>query len=132
MVSKASFITKIGPLVSEHKEFLSQLARTKSEQTRIRLLKAATTEQLLAIIEISLNIVRSRFDLKARQLKRLFPYADLVRRISRSRSKRSARKLIVQTGGGIPGFYPALLTPILIELARTITSNPSTPLSTIH
>jgi len=48
------------------------------------------------------------------------PYADFVRRLSRARSERGARKLVVQTGSGIGALFPALLTPILIELARDL------------
>ena len=125
MVSKASFITKIGPLVTEHEQFLTKLARTRSEANRIHLLKSATTEQLLTLVEICLNIVRSHFPLSTRQKNRLLPYADFIRRLSRARSERGARKLFVQTGSGVPTLLPALLTPILIEVAKSIISNNS-------
>ena len=120
MVSK-SFVqsnSKISPLVCNNKNFLLHLARTKSQNKRKRLLKSACASELLALVEICLNILRSRFNLTTRQKKRLLPYADFVRRLSRARSERGARKLVVQTGSGIGALFPALLTPILIELAR--------------
>lgn len=110
--------SKIGPIVVDNFDFLKALARTKSARKRKRLLKKAGTNQLLAIAEICLNIVCSRFKLTTRQKKRLVPYADFVRRVSRLRSERGARKLIVQKGSGIGGVFAALITPVLLELAR--------------
>lgn len=118
MDSKISIAREIGQKVLDNANFLKALARTKSARKRKRLLKKADTNQLLAIAEICLNIVSSRFKLTTRQKKRLLPYADFVRRVSRLRSARGARHLIVQKGSGIGGVFAALITPILIELAR--------------
>ncbi|KAL3075585.1 hypothetical protein niasHT_034952 [Heterodera trifolii] len=54
-----------------------------------------------------------------RQRKRLLPYASFVRTLARRRTEKGARKLLVQTGSGLGGVFAALLTPILIDLART-------------
>jgi hypothetical protein len=112
--------SKISPVVIENKEFLSRLARIKSEKKRRAFLKTASTGELLAIAEICLNIVKSRYPLTTRQKKRLLPYADFVRRLSRARSEQGARKVLVQQGSGAGSVFAALLTPILIELARGI------------
>ncbi|CAK5045282.1 unnamed protein product [Meloidogyne enterolobii] len=52
------------------------------------------------------------------------PYAQFVRRLSRSRSEGGARKLlrktVFQRGSGIGGVFAALLTPILIEIGKKI------------
>lgn len=118
MDSEISVIHKIGQRIQDNSDFLKKLARTKSAKKRKRILKRADTNQLLAIAEICLNIVSSRFKLTTRQKKRLLPYADFVRRVSRLRSARGARHLIVQKGSGIGGVFAALITPVLIELAR--------------
>lgn len=110
---------KINPIVCANKDFLNKLAKTKSHKKRYKLLKNATTEQLLAIAEICLNIVTSRFSLTNRQKQRLLPYANIVRQMSRLRSQEGARKLIIQKGSGLPGLFASLITPILIELAKT-------------
>lgn len=103
--------------------FLRALSRTKSEHKKRQILKLATTDQILSIIEICLNIVRNRYvRLSGRQKSRLLPFVDMVRRISRSRSERGARRLLVQKGAGIPGFYTALLTPIIIEIVKHFSS----------
>jgi len=55
------------------------------------------------------------------------PFADFVRRISRVRTVRGARRIVIQKGSGLPlGLFPALLTPIIIELSKNIVSKFST------
>jgi len=110
----------ISSLIMDNKDFLNLLARSKSDSKRHRMLKQANSQQLLAIAEICLNIVKARYQLTTRQRKRLLPYAEFVRRMSRARSERGARKVISQKGSGIGGVLTALLTPILIEIGRKI------------
>ena len=88
--------SKISQLVKENIKFLKTLAFTNSERKKKKLLKKATREQLLSIAEIFINIVKSRFKLTTRQRKRLIPHADFVRRLSRARSERGARKILKQ------------------------------------
>ena len=112
----------VSNLVKENIEFLRKLARTKSQQKTRRLLRVANSQHLLSLAEICLNIVKSRFNLSTRQKKRLLPYVDFVRRMSRARSERGARKILIQKGSGFGvGAFAALITPILIELARSFT-----------
>lgn len=107
--------------IFDSSNFLQKLAKTRSVTKSRRLLKKATSQQLLALIEVALNIVRSRFKLTTRQKKRLLPYAPFVRNMSRLRSERGARKLFNQKGSGLPlGLFASLLTPVLIDLARSM------------
>lgn len=108
---------KISEIVHKNSSFLNKLAHTKSNKKKKILLKNASQEQLLALAEICLNIVKSRFCLTTRQKTRLMPHANFVRSLSRARSERGARQ-VVQKGTGSAGLFAALLTPILIELAR--------------
>lgn len=110
---------KISEIVCKNSTFLRKLSNTKSYKKKRLLLKRATPEQMLALAEICLNIVKSRFCLTTRQKSRLMPYANIVRSLSRSRSERGARQ-IIQKGNGSAGLFAALLTPILIELARNV------------
>jgi hypothetical protein len=110
----------IGPNICDNIGFLRTLSKTKSETRRRRLLKKATSSELLAIVEICLNIIKSRFRLTTRQKKRILPYAGIVRSISRIRSERGARK-ILQRGGGFPiAAAAAILTPIIIDVVRNL------------
>lgn len=110
--------SKISQLVKENIKFLKTLAYTNSERKKKKLLKKATREQLLSIAEICINIVKSRFNLTTRQKKRLIPHADFVRKLSRARSERGARKILIQKGSGVGSLFAALLTPIIIEAGR--------------
>jgi len=110
----------VSQLVCENKDFLRLLAHTKSERKTKRILRHATINQLLAIVEICLNILKSRFKLTTRQKNRLIPHVDFIRHMSRTRSERGARKVLRQKGGGGASVFAALLTPVLIELARSI------------
>uniref|UniRef100_A0A1I8BNC9 Uncharacterized protein n=1 Tax=Meloidogyne hapla TaxID=6305 RepID=A0A1I8BNC9_MELHA len=116
----------VSQLVKENIDFLQKLARTKSQRKVRRLLRLANSQHLLTLAEICLNIVKSRFNLSTRQKKRLLPYVDFVRRMSRARSERGARKILNQKGSGFGGVFAALITPILIELARSFTINSKT------
>lgn len=106
-------------LICENKDFLRSLANSKSERRYQKLLRKADTSQLLSIVEICLNIVKSRFNLNTRQKNRLLPHAEFIRKMSRARSERGVRKVLRQKGEGI-GVFAALLTPVLMELARAI------------
>jgi len=110
----------VNQLISENLKFLHLLSKTKSRRKRKRLLKLSNSEQLLALAEICLNIVKERFKLTTRQKKRLLPHAEFVRSLSRVRSERGARHVINQKGDGV-GVFAALLTPVLIEMARMLT-----------
>jgi hypothetical protein len=111
---------EFSPQIYQSTQFLDKLSRSKSKTKIRQLLKNSTATQLLSIAEICLNIASSRFGLTTRQKKRILPYADFVRRMSRARSEKGARKLAIQKGSGVGGLFAAILTPILIELARYV------------
>ncbi|CAK5009700.1 unnamed protein product [Meloidogyne enterolobii] len=109
----------VSQIIHENLQFLRLLAKTKSHRKLQRLLRLSNTNQLLAITEICLNIIKARLKLTPRQKKRLIPYADFVRKMSRIRSELGARKILNQKGEGV-GMFAALLTPVLMELARSL------------
>jgi hypothetical protein len=107
--------------VLENFKFFRLLAKTKSERKLRKLLKNASSQQLLALVEFSLNILTSRFQLTTRQKKRLLPYADYVRQMSRLKTEKGARRYIVQKGTGAGTiFFTALLTPLIVEIANRL------------
>lgn len=108
-------------IVEEEREFLAKLAAARSTEKVRALIANASTRQLLALVEISMNVVKGRCELKPRHKKRLIPHAAFVRHLARARSERSARKLLIQEGDG-PAIA-SLLAPILFELARTVITN---------
>ncbi|KAL3075559.1 hypothetical protein niasHT_036579 [Heterodera trifolii] len=84
---------KISQLIHDNSKWLCALARTRSAKKCCKLIRKASADQLLALVEICLNIVASRFRLNKRQKKRLMPYAGFVRCLSRARSERGARQI---------------------------------------
>ena len=106
-------------LICENKDFLRSLALTKSEKRIRKLLRKADTNQLLSIVEIYLNLVKSYFKLTTRQKNRLLPHVEFIRQMSRARSERGVKKILRQKGEGI-SVFAALFTPILLELARAL------------
>jgi hypothetical protein len=110
---------KIPEFIVENKNFLQLLSKTRSEKKLRKLLKNASSPQLLALVEFCLNILNSRFSLTTRQKKRMSPYADYIRKMGRLKTEKGARKFIVQKGTGAgTAFFTALLTPLLIEIAK--------------
>lgn len=105
------------PYITENLEFLKQLASTKSNKRKNILLLNSTTDQILAIIEISANILKSNFPLNNRQKNKLKKFADFYRNLARVRTERTARKRL-QDGGAIP--IGAILVPILAALGQQL------------
>jgi hypothetical protein len=111
-----------GKCITKSIKFLKKLANSQKNSNKIRdLVGKATNEELLSLVEISLNLLQSRIPLVARtKLKRLANQADLIRRLSRSRTASSARHLLAnqQSGRGIPqiaGLLASTFLPIIIE-----------------
>ena len=105
------------PTITSNVEFLNKLVKTKSSKRKHSLLLAATQEQILAIVEISANILKNNFVLTNRQKRKLSQYAELYRSIARSRTEPTARQRI-QSGGQLA--IAALLAPVLSFLAQSL------------
>ena len=106
---------EFSPYIKENTAFLKKLASTRSEEKKNELIKNATVEQILAIVEICANILKFNFTLNSSQRKKLAKYADYYRSIARSRTDKTARKRI-QQGRGIA--LAAVLIPVLSVLAE--------------
>lgn len=100
-------------IVKENENFLRKLATTKSDKKRSVMLKDATSNELLALLEMCINILRARVKLTNCQKQKLANHADFLRKFARCRTEKSARK-VIQTGSG--ALFPALILPILAKL----------------
>ena len=116
--------TKLSPHIVKNSEFLTQLSKTRrANKRRLVLLQQATTEQLLCLVEICLNILKARLPLKNVQKRQLYAYADTIRRLSRVRSASSAKRIILssQKGcGSLAGFVP-ILANLIMPILRNAT-----------
>lgn len=101
--------------IKDNYDFLKGLSATKSDKKKNKLLQNAGVEQILGIVEICLNVLRSNFQLTKKQRKKLSKHADFYRALSRSRTEKTARTRI-QQGSGIA--LGAILIPVLGALAE--------------
>jgi predicted esterase YcpF (UPF0227 family) len=105
------------PYIRENVDFLKQLAATKSDRKKNALLLQATSDQILAIVEICANVLKYNFSLTGKQKRKLAKFADYYRALSRARTERSARNRL-QQGSGVA--LAAILAPIVGALAERL------------
>jgi leucyl-tRNA synthetase len=105
------------PYIRENVDFLKQLAANKSDRKKNALLLQATSDQILAIVEICANVLKYNFSLTEKQKRKLAKFADYYRALSRARTERSARNRL-QQGSGVA--LAAILAPIVGALAERL------------
>jgi hypothetical protein len=105
---------KISPYIHENLDFLKSLLKTKSLKKRRQLLKNINHLQLLALTEISLNILHGGCKISTKDKKRMLPYINFIRQLARTRSENGARKIIMQKGISLPSnLFPSIIAPII-------------------
>lgn len=124
----------VGERVMRNFEFLNKLARSKSKKRIELMIRHATPDELLAIVEICSHILSADFSLTSKQIERLKPYAHFVRRLKRVRGDQGARRVIQEGSGLIAqkaarryyrqkggiGFLASVLIPVLVEAASSL------------
>lgn len=103
------------PHIRDNVDFFKKIAATKSDRRKNDLLKEATADQILGLVEICANILKFNFTLNKHQKRRLAKYAEFYRSVARSRTEKSARKRL-QEGSGVA--LGAILIPVLSVLAQ--------------
>ncbi|KAL3089110.1 hypothetical protein niasHT_023574 [Heterodera trifolii] len=100
---------------TRNESFLETLCNAKKANDLIRV---ATDEQLLCLVEICLNILKGRVPLRPRHLKKLQAHALVLRRLARTRCSRSAKKVLLQHGDGLPaivGLIASIALPFIAD-----------------
>jgi hypothetical protein len=120
----------IGSKVHDNESFLRCLHTSRrSIQKRKRIIQEASTEQLLTLVEIALNILYSRVPFRVGQRTRLIAQAENIRELSRVRSPNSARRVLLnserfaqlQKGKGLPlaiplaSLFASIILPFITE-----------------
>lgn len=109
---------RVGGRIYRNYAFLRKLAKTKSINKRIELIRQATKEELLSIIEIATNVVKYKtFCFNKRESKKLAPYDKLLKQLTEVKSPTEAQNLLQKGGAAL---LPALLVPVLVEIARSL------------
>lgn len=84
------------------------------------MIRQASREELLSIIEIATNVVKYKtFNFNKRETKKLAPYEKLLRQLTEVSSPAEAQNLLQKGGAAL---LPALLVPVLVEIARSLFS----------
>ena len=109
----------IGQRILDHYTFLRKIAKSKSEDRRLSLIRNAKRDELLCLVEVAANVISSKFLLSKKQKLKLFPHAEYIRQLARVRYEIGARK-VVQKGNGI--VLSSLLIPIIAEAASLLLS----------
>ena len=104
--------------VINNQDFLQKICRARSEKRLTKLLKKASDDQLLAIVDICYNIVKGKVSIKNSKRKKLAQTANYYRSISRARSPVTARNRI-QSGGSI-NLIGAIIAPVIGALAQNL------------
>jgi hypothetical protein len=107
----------------QNADFLTQLAAcgVRAGGKLRTLVGTASTEQLLCLVEICLNLLHNRVPLNPGALRRLRSHAERIRALSRARSEQRARQLLLernQSGRGIPAVAAILATTVLPMIAE--------------
>lgn len=107
---------QVGENIVNNIDFLKKVIKTKSDKNRKRILKLATNRELLCLVEIALNIVKSQFRLKPYQKQKIVPHLTFLRKLANKRSEKGTRNFLIQKGEGIA--LSALVTPIILEVIK--------------
>lgn len=90
---------RVGDRAIANADFLSQLgAKTRGRNQnvlRADIIRNATSDQLLTLVELCYNILRSRIPLTSVQRRVLCEHAREVRKLARARCEKSARKILL-------------------------------------
>jgi len=103
-------------LLLENSHFIKTLKRKRA---CCNLIKNASSQELLVLVETCFNILRSRLPLSLKQRRILATHAQVIRKLSRARTPETARKTLLyssQNGNGIIAAAAVPLASILSSI----------------
>jgi hypothetical protein len=98
--------------------FFNSLASSNSRPQRAQIVSQSTPHEMAALVELVANTLAGNISLNAKERRRLRSHRRNLRRMSKFHSARRARQFLVQHGG----FSPALLVPIITQVASGVAS----------
>ena len=109
-------VINTSPTIEANAKFIKTLASCRSQERRKHLIKTATTAQLLALVEIAANLLRGRIPIRTDRKRQLGGQANTIRRLSRVRSDKSARKILLSSEQQQEGKGPFAVASIVSRL----------------
>ena len=107
----------MGDIVRRNRLFLHHLAATKSDKLRKKMIAQATDDEIGAVLEICVNIMRQHFKLRDAQKRRLAKHKEFLRKLHKLRARSSVRRTL-QTGSG--AVFAPLIRPVLTALMGSL------------
>lgn len=89
-----------GERMRRQKPFLESILREANGQKRQALLDYANKDQINALSELALNVVRKRIPVSPQIVRQLFPYKDMLRTLGRRKVSIKRRKALLATQKG--------------------------------
>ena len=109
--------------IKRNREFLEKLL-TAPPDVRKRLINKASADEVRAISEIALNVVKGSFQINANIRDQLAEHKHHIRKLSKRTVSHKLKKHLLSQKGG---FLPLLLSPVLsalgIIVGKTISSH---------
>jgi len=93
-------------VVASH-AFLVKLIASRVNKSQI--LKRASDEEIQVLCEIGLNICKGNFQLSARQIRKLRPFAKIIRSLCKKKSVEKARQSLLKENR----LFAPLINPVL-------------------
>ena len=95
------------------KEFLTVLSNSKTKRRRDTLIDIATKSEILAILEIVLNLLQGHIRIPPKQLAKLKHHQNHLRQIIRKgQSLKKRKNLLKQKGGILSAILPLALSTL--------------------
>lgn len=83
----------------------------------------ATNSELLALVEIAFNIIKSRVPLRRSVRKKLLQNAETIRALARAKTPSATRKILsAQAGRGLPALAGVIASAVIPLLTSIINS----------
>ena len=97
----------------KHKDFLTLLSKSKQKKRRDLLIELASSQELNAIIECIINILRGNVSLNERRKKKLSRFKNVMREVAlKSNPIKKKKRILQQKGGFLGALIPIALSAI--------------------
>ena len=97
----------------KHKDFITLLSKSKQKKRRNLLIELASSQELKAIIEFIVNILRGNVSLNDRKKKKLTRFKIIMREVAlKSNPIKKKKRILQQKGGFLGALIPIALSAI--------------------
>lgn len=115
---------KTTPKALRHREFLTLLGKSKQGKRRKMLLEAASSDEIRAVAECALNLLKNRIKLNNNQKRKLKRHKESLRYIAHKGTNiKKKRRALQQRGGFLTSLLPLAMSAISSLVPALLGSN---------